>query len=301
MENGSLEDLWKAHAWEWDFETRQELEEALRPSTRANYNGLLTRFQSFCSQHGYSSFPAEVASIAHFFNVITKDIERPGPTLLLASAAISSTYKGAPFPDPTKDELLKLLKQALVNTRTKRPRTSPQVFPIDKLTSFITSMGENEKLNPESLRLKTVALLAIAGLYRPSDLVRINVVHISFNDESMVIDNWGGKTDKNMDGQPSTISKASEPLLCPVSVVKHYITSTLARRHRDEKGTHLGALFIHLKSGQPLSIDTVSNLLDTVLHMAGIEEASAKMFRKTGASAAIQAGVHPDLVMKLGR
>ena len=41
--------------------------------------------------------------------------------------------------------------------------------------------------------------------------------------------------------------------------------------------------------------------MKTTLMKAGINETTARSFRKTGASTAINKGAEPDLVMKLGR
>ena len=50
-----------------------------------------------------------------------------------------------------------------------------------------------------------------------------------------------------------------------------------------------------------LSAERVAKIMTMTLVAAGIEETTARSFRKTGASTAINKGVDPDLAMKLGR
>jgi len=112
VDHRGLQDIWEEHAIEWDLETRALLEHSLRPSTLRSYDSILSRFRRFCTQYEYSFFPTSTAAVAHFFRDIAKDSERPGPTLITASAAIAGMYKGSPHQDPTKSDLLTMLKQA---------------------------------------------------------------------------------------------------------------------------------------------------------------------------------------------
>ena len=50
-----------------------------------------------------------------------------------------------------------------------------------------------------------------------------------------------------------------------------------------------------------LGSQRIANIMKTTLMKAGINETTARSFRKTGASTAINKGAEPDLVMKLGR
>jgi len=120
-----LQDIWQQHVGDWDVDTRATLEHALRPSTVRSYDGILTRFKTFCFQHQYEFCPAKTSTIAHFLKTISEAAERPGPLLISACAAIASIHKGVNIIDPTKDQMLILLKRALVNSSTKRPKLSP--------------------------------------------------------------------------------------------------------------------------------------------------------------------------------
>jgi len=305
VETASLQDLWKEHAIEWDVETRALLEHSLRPSTLKSYDGILSRFKRFCTQHQYNYFPTSTAAVAHFLRDIVKDTERPGPTLITASAAIAGMYKGSTHADPPKNQLLSMLRQALVNTGTKRPRKNTPVFPIEKLTDYITGLGPNDTMSIKDLRAKTICLLALVGLFRPSDLALLTLEQVTFTETSLSLSNFGGKTDKSKDGIPTTITSSSLPTLCPVRALRAYINKTTEARNKiDGK-----PIFIYLDKSirshdtgvAALTNQRVAKVMTETLLAAGIEETTARSFRKTGASTAINKGVDADLVMKLGR
>jgi integrase len=275
------------------------LEHSLRPSTLKAYDGILTRFRRFCEQQGYSYFPTTTTAVAHFLRDISSTVERPGSTLITASAAIAAMYRGSEHCDPTKSQLLTMLKQAITNTGTKRPRVSTPVFPIDRLTAYLITLGENNIMSVDKLRSKTISLLALVGLYRPADLALLQLQHLEFTHSGVNISNFGGKTDKNRDGIPTMITRASDPHLCPVTALECYISRTAARRATLPDSP----VFIYLEgnTANKLSDQRVATVLKNTLRAAGIDEATARSFRKTGASSAINKGVDPDLVMKLGR
>jgi len=299
LDHGSLQDLWQEHANDWDVETRSFLADSLRPTTLQGYNGILTRFERFCSKNHYTYFPTTTAAVAHFFREISSKVERPGPTLITASAAIAGMYKGSMHHDPTKSQLLTMLKQAIVNTGTKRPRKNTPVFPIEKLTDYITGLGPNQSLDTKTLRAKAICLLALVGLYRPSDLELITLDQLTFTEFSVSITNFGGKTDKDMAGLPTTITRATDPFLCPASTLRDYIDRTAETRARIPKKPVF--LYLDSKKAEPLGSQRISKIMTLTLQAAGIDDTTAKSFRKTGASVAINKGADPDLVMKLGR
>jgi len=298
VDHRGLQDIWEEHAIEWDLETRALLEHSLRPSTLKSYDSILARFKRFCTANHYNYFPTSTPAVAHFFREISKDVERPGPTLITASAAIAGMYKGAAHDDPTKSQLLTMLKQALVNTGTKRPRRNTPVFPVQKLTDYLIELGPNNALDLKTLRAKAVCLLALVGLFRPSDLELIKLDHLTFSESAVSIANFGGKTDKDMAGIPTTITRSSSDRLCPVRTLQDYITKTKATR--DRIPDHPVFLYLN-KLAEPLGSQRIAKVMSLTLKEAGIDNTTAKSFRKTGASTAINKGADPDLVMKLGR
>ena len=297
VETSSLQDIWQEHANDWDIETRALLADSLRPSTLHSYDGVLKRFDRFCTDN-YSYFPKTTAAVAHFLRDISSKSTRPGPSLITASAAIAGMYKGSLLNDPTKSQLLSMLKQAIVNTGTKQPRKNTPTFPINKLTHYISELAEDSTLDVKTLRTKAIVLLALVGLFRPSDLERIKLTHLNFSSNSVIIVNFGGKTDKDMAGIPTTIKESSSALLCPYVHSRTTFSGPNRTVSVSEKPVFL---YLNGKHPEPLGKQRIAKIMTRTLQAAGIDDTTARSFRKSGASAAINKGTDPDLVMKLGR
>jgi integrase len=297
METWSLQDLWKRQAQDWDIDTRAYLETALSENTLKAYGGMISRFKIFCQKHGYPTFPTSTPAIAHFFKEIAENTDRPGPNLLIASAAITAMYKGSNFKDPTQDELLPLLKKALIKANTKRPRKTTATFPVETYCNYLLTLGDNHTMTMEQLREKTLGLMALVGLFRASDLELLTRPLLTIKEEEIEITHWGGKTDQIKEGIPMTITKASDTRLCPVRTLVIYIQKTQERR------AHIPnqPLFIGITSAKGIGSERIARILSDSLKRAGIDDITARSFRTTGATQAIKAGKNPDLIMKLGR
>ena len=144
----------------------------------------------------------------------------------------------------------------------------------------------------ENIRAKTICLLALVGFYRPSDLAIVSRDQISFNDSGATIVNLGGKTDKNHDGFTTPIHHATDTDLCPVRALSTYL------RRTPGEGP---SLFNATPGHGPIGPQRIGRIMTNTLQHAGINDVTAKAFRKTGASSAIVAGIPPDAVMKIGR
>ena len=85
--------------------------------------------------------------------------------------------------------------------------------------------------------------------------------------------------------------------LGPIEALRQYLEKTQQTRQT------IGSKMVFLATSQEkqLGDQRISKLLTQCLIDAGIEDATARSFRKTGASAAINSGMEPDMVMKLGR
>ena len=82
-------------------------------------------------------------------------------------------------------------------------------------------------------------------------------------------------------------------------VLKHYIERT-----QDFRPQIQGPVFLTLKSPyRPIKADTVAQILNDAIKRAGLggQHYSAKDFRPTGATVAIDNGTDPEVAMQIGR
>lgn len=88
-------------------------------------------------------------------------------------------------------------------------------------------------------------------------------------------------------------------VLDPVQCLKDYIHRTDSVRPRDTK-----PLFLSLNPPyKALKADTVGNILEDAIQLVGLKDQgfTAKSFRPTGATLAMDAGILPETAMQVGR
>ena len=128
-------------------------------------------FQKFCIER-YNGFPPQEkllsAAIAEFLTVKSKESDRPESMLRGIMAALSNYFDMPGKPNPISTETRNLVK-ALIKTGTMRQAGRSRIMPMPPFTSLFESWGPNESLSISQLRQKSLTLLAIACIARPSD------------------------------------------------------------------------------------------------------------------------------------
>jgi integrase len=121
---------------------------------------------------------------------------------------------------------------------------------------------------------------------------------VSFNeDESATIRLHGIKNDTDRSGFEVVLPAAKDACIDPVKTLKDYITRTNNLRSLNNR-----AVFLTLREPfTAIKSDTVGNILCQAIKLAGLQGYSAKDFRPTGATVAINNGVDPKIVQRLGR
>lgn len=190
-------------------------------------------------------------------------------------------------------------------------------MPVQNFVKLFQSWGPNDNLSIKCLRLKAITLMAIICMTRPSDLAPRGVIfdnddfsfakysmslnNIVFQDDgSLTITFFGIKNYRTRSGFEVNIPKiVKDEFNDPVSALKSYIEKTSEFRPMDTK-----PLFISLNQPfKAISSDTVRNILEEAIKLAGIDNMgiSAKSFRPTGATLAVDTGVLPETTMQIGR
>ena len=157
-------------------------------------------------------------------------------------------------------------------------------------------------------------MLALTLMLRPSDIaphailfsdnyssneLQFNCNQLQFEkDGSLTIWLHGVKNDSSRDGFQVNIPPSSNIKVDPICALRVYLNRTKDIRPKSNP------VFIALKSPyNAIKASTVSKDLETVIEMAGLsgQGYSAKSFRPTGATTAIQRGCNPDNVRAIGR
>ncbi|XP_064467818.1 uncharacterized protein LOC135378673 [Ornithodoros turicata] len=140
-----------------------------RRGTRLAYNSCWRRWDSWCSARLLDPFSPPLNTVLNFLAYLHYQEHLSYRTINSYRSALSQTIgvcEGHPLGEhPAVTRLLK----GVFNLNPPRPRYS-DMWPVESVTSFISSLGENDSLPLRLLSYKLVMLLALATAGRSADL-----------------------------------------------------------------------------------------------------------------------------------
>ena len=315
LEPVRLEDLWKLQALRqgWSVLAASRVELSLAQSSLKTYNNCIRKVQTICLKMNSQFPPNNTAVLAECLISISSDSDRPASVIKCTTAALGNVYAALDQENLTEYENIRRLITALIKSSTFQPRKKSAVMPILNFNELFKSWN-NETISIKELRMKSISLLALVMMLRPSDLAP-NAIYCDENghfckfqftenqllfkeDGVMVVAIHGNKNDHDRSGFTVEVAPASDVRLCPVEAVRCYLRRTRSCRTPD------GPVFISLR--QPyggLSAEAIRQVLNESIAAAGLPRHlySAKCFRPTGATQAVACGFDPNIVQRIGR
>ena len=289
------------------------IKNCLAPSTLVQYNRQINRLRDYCVLRGIKFPPKFESVIADYLRHVSEQSTRPRSILAINVSAIQYLYHVIDLPNPCDDNI-RYLVTALVKSHTEVPRTQVNILPRDPFNDLFLSWPDNEALPIKRLRLKVITLLAFAFMLRPSDIAPkainckngveerlvFSTDNVKFHENGdLELKFFGIKNDTHRDGFSVRIPPVSNAKLDPVSALRVYISRTDSFRPPDSRPVFLTCI----KPYTAICASTVSRVLEDAIYLAGLEPSkySAKCFRPTGATRAIEAGCDPDKARRIGR
>ena len=318
METVCLEDICneRLKSKGWSAEARTRITNHWADTTKRTYETMLLKYNNFC-QSKEVPFPSQDSGIlADFLCTIANSSDRPESQLNVASAAIGAYFTCLGLPNPiNEDHDLIMLKDALIKSGTKVARTRSKVMPITPFVKMFKSWGENQSLTTSQLRMKAIVLLALVMMLCPSDIATharlysldngnfvssvLSTDQVEFHsDGTMTVTLLGIKNDKDRQGFAVPVAANLDPVLDPVRTLKDYISRTTPQR-RFANGNPL--FLTTVRPFKAICSTTVSRILNDSIKLAGLTGYTAKSFRPTGATVAIENKYDPDRVRQIGR
>lgn len=275
---------------------------------------MLNKLYAFCKEGNYAFPHCDSAAIVEFLCSIADASERPQSQIKCAMAAVSHMCKAVDYTLPNTSEI-HFMVQALIKSSTTAPRKRSKVLPVTVLLDFFRAWPNNNELDTKRLRMKTLTLLALVLMLRPSDVapkaktfdpwswsscpVVFAKQDVVFRDDGHAYI-WihGTKNDTDRAGFQIDLAPHRDLKLDPVTTLQTYIARTDSVRPSDTQPVFLT---LH-KPHKAISAGTVATILQDMLKLARLyPEYTAKDFRPTGATYLVQSGFDPDLVMQIGR
>ena len=240
-------------------------------------------------------------------------LKNPRSSLNVTCAALKCLYSGLGLPNFIDCDVERLVV-GLIKSGTSVPMSRTQAMPVHKFAKMFSEWQDNDCLSLKDLHLKSICLLSLSLMLRPSDIAPKSVFvdksgqlvqqvfstdRVIFKgDGSVSLTIMGVKNDTFREGFLIHLPGISDTKLCRVQCLKSYIHRTESIRPANK------SVFVSLtKPFCALGVQQIANVLNQSIQLAGLDPKifTAKYFRCSGATAAVAAGHDPEVIRKLGR
>lgn len=272
--------------------TRQSIRDAVPPNTRRGYEGDLRRFAAWCSRAGLTAMPARPETVVLYLRALA-DGPRRWATIERALAAICTAHVRAGHLSPWGHPFVGDMRAAL--------RRELGVRPVKKLAADDDVLRRLLAVLPSSLLgLRDRALLTVgwAAALRRSELVAVDVVHVSRLAKGLVLLIPRSKTDQDRRGAEVPVFFSNREDHCPVRSLDAWLAAA---------GIVEGAVFRALGRDQRLGARLApAAVADRVRHWAkkaGLDwrEFAGHSLRSGFVTTAARRGKDVDSIMRTTR
>ena len=228
-------------------------------NTRRAYAGDWSQFSEWCGLHNTEPLPANAATLVLYVTDLA-GLERRVSTIQRKVAAISKAHRLSQHPSPTADPTFKEVMEGIRRVVGRRTKQAPAF----KIGPFKRAMAGIDQSTPAGVRDRALLLLGLAGAFRREELASLNIEHLNFGEEALVISLERSKTNQRGEAQDKAIFYSADRHTCPVRSTQAWLQ--LLARH----GHVSGPLFVSFLRGmQPskrrLSAGTINALVKQYL------------------------------------
>jgi integrase len=211
-------------------------------NTQRAYAGDWQRFTSWCQDYGRAALPAEVTTLAAFVTSLAEAGKKVA-TIQRHCASISKAHQLAKLPTPTDDRQFKDLLEGISREKGVRQHQAP-AFTLAYFKRVVQSISLER---PGGVRDRALLLLGLAGAFRRDELAKVDLQHLHFDADGLIVDLPASKTNQKGEAEEKAIFFSPDRRTCPVRAVQDWV-NYLAEHGRSE-----GPLFVSFHKGQRLS------------------------------------------------
>lgn len=251
-----------------------------RGSTKKQYAVYIKRWTQFCTERNYSVFQADVSAVLAFLTLIYEQTHSYSAVNTARCALSAFLILDSGQTIGTHPLVARFLRGVFV-LHPPNPRYK-EVWDVKLVLNYLRTLSPIATLRLRDLTLKLCMLIALLSAQRCQTLhlLRLDKMKIKANSVVFVV---GDLVKQSKPGNVGTTLnlKAYPPdrRLCVCRVLKHYLLCTKNLR-RDSK-----QLFIsYRKPHAPVSKDTISRWIRSVMQKAGIDTSIYKAHSTRSAS-----------------
>lgn len=269
-----------------------------RPSTHKQYSTYLKKWQGFCEVNDVDIFLPTVEQVLQFLTELYQ--AKCGYSVLNTARSALATVVMLPGNIKIGDHpLISRFLKGVFQMRPALPRYT-QIWDIDVVLNYLRTLSPANKLNLKMLTYKVTMLLMLLSGQRIQTVQMLNI-------DFMKITNCAARFkvyDKVKQTRPgnhlqdlSFKAYAPDRRLCILTYLRQYLMVTEPLRGNEKQ-----LLISFAKPHKPVSRDTISRWLNSVLESAGIDTNifTAYSVRSASTSAAKSKGASMEQVLSAG-
>ena len=166
-------DMWRTRlrCLGWSKRASTQSSFSLAQSTLRTYNGYINKYISFCQSISKDfSDNSSTSVMAEFLCYMADHSDRPESMIKTCSAAVNYLFDALGKNSPVRNLDVQRLISGIIKSGTVLPMKHSQPMPIGPFIKLFHLWGTNEDIPLKNLRMKTVTLIALTCMTRPSDL-----------------------------------------------------------------------------------------------------------------------------------
>lgn len=260
-------------------------------NTKKAYTSDWQLFTDWCAVHTLVELPATPETIAYYLTFLSSSSK--ASTIKRKMTAISQRHLSANLESPTKHPLVQGVWQGI--------QRSIGIKEVGKEALWLADLRQVVDILPNTLigtRNRALLVNGWAGALRRSELVGIDVEHLRFTSDGLVLTIEHSKTDQQGAGQVIALPYGSNRLTCPVRSMQSWL---------EESGITSGPVFRrmdrHGNLYERLTAQSVRLIVQKNCQKAGLSAASygAHSLRSGFCSTAAKAGKSEHQIMRQTR
>lgn len=217
------------------------LENSKSENTKRAYGGDWKQFDRWCQQHGLVSLPADPETLVYFLTYLGQSYK--ASTMKRKMTAISQRHETADYYSPAKTAPVRGVWEGLQRSIGVKEQGKEALW-LQELRQLVHGIAGERLID---YRDRAMLVMGWAAALRRSELVQLDVEHVAFSREGLILDVGRSKTDQKGEGQQVALPYGSNPKTCPVRLLEDWfavsgITTGSIFRRMDRHGNILGRL-----------------------------------------------------------
>ncbi len=188
------------------------------PATLRAYATDMANYEAWCERHGFSAMPATPEIVGAYLAAAGEGYAMP--TLRRRVAAIARACGVAGYPLDTKHPAIRETLRGVGRKHGTPARRSAALT-----TTEIRKLSRACATTLAGVRDRALFLIGFAGALRRSEIIGLDVAHVTWNSEGMTLLIERSKTDKEGAGAEIAIPRGRSDVTCPVAALRDWLAA----------------------------------------------------------------------------